>query len=43
MSIVTCDGGPGNQIEGIKEGLIIAEKLNREFVFPPIIQHYTFK
>ncbi len=41
FSMISCDGGPGNQIEGIKEGLIISEKLNREFIFPPIIQHYT--
>ena len=41
LSIISCDGGPGNQIEGIKEGLIMAEKLNRDFIFPPIIQHYT--
>lgn len=41
FSIISCDGGPGNQIEGIKEGLLMAEKLNRDFIFPPIIQHYT--
>ncbi len=41
FSIISCDGGPGNQIEGIKEGLIMAEKLDRDFIFPPIIQHYT--
>ena len=41
MTILTCDGGPGNQIMGIKEGLLIANILNREFIFPPIIQHYT--
>ncbi|MAZ55183.1 MAG: hypothetical protein CMP55_05210 [Flavobacteriales bacterium] len=41
LSIISCDGGPGNQIEGIKEGLIMSKVLNREFIFPPIIQHYT--
>tara|TARA_B100001093_G_scaffold172210_1_gene165019 strand:- start:4416 stop:6398 length:1983 start_codon:yes stop_codon:yes gene_type:complete len=41
ITILTCDGGPGNQIVGIKEGLLIANILNRKFIFPPIIQHYT--
>ena len=40
LTIISTDGGPGNQIVGIKEGLIIAEILNRELIFPPIIQHY---
>ncbi len=41
LSVISCDGGPGNQIEGIKEGLLLSRALNREFIFPPIIQHYT--
>lgn len=40
LALISTDGGPGNQIVGIKEGLIISEILNREFIFPPIIQHY---
>ncbi len=40
ITILNCDGGPGNQIMGIKEGLLIANLLNREFIFPPILQHY---
>ena len=30
-----------NQIVGIKEGLLLSKMLDREFIFPPIIQHYT--
>lgn len=41
LSIITNDGGPGNQIVGIKEGLMISIILNRKFIFPPIVQHYT--
>lgn len=41
LSIISTDGGPGNQIVGIKEGLIMAKHLNRKFIFPPIIQHYV--
>lgn len=40
LSVLSCDGGPGNQLIGIKEGLIMAKYLNREFIFPPILQHY---
>jgi hypothetical protein len=40
LSILSCDGGPGNQVVGIKEGLMMAKYLDREFIFPPIIQHY---
>ena len=41
LTLLTCDGGPGNQIVGIKEGIILSKYLNKEFLFPPIIQHYT--
>ena len=40
FTVISTDGGPGNQIVGIKESIIIAEILNRKFIFPPIIQHY---
>ncbi|MDA9216223.1 2OG-Fe(II) oxygenase [bacterium] len=41
LTIIPCDGGPGNQVMGIKEGLILSKYLKRNFIFPPIIQHYT--
>ncbi len=41
LTIISTDGGPGNQIVGIKEGLIMSKILNKEFIFPPIIQHYV--
>ena len=41
LSIISTDGGPGNQIVGVKEGLLMSKYLKREFLFPPIIQHYV--
>ena len=41
LTIIPCDGGPGNQIMGIKEGLLLSRYLKRTFIFPPIIQHYA--
>jgi hypothetical protein len=41
LTIIPCDGGPGNQVMGIKEGLLLSKYLNRKFIFPPLIQHYT--
>ena len=41
LALISTDGGPGNQIVGIKESIIIAETLNRQFIFPPIVQHYV--
>lgn len=41
LSIISTDSGPGNQIIGIKEGLLISKYLKRKFIFPPIIQHYV--
>lgn len=38
---LSSNGGPGNQVVGIKELLIMATHLNRTFVAPPIIQHYV--
>lgn len=34
------DSGPGNQIVGIKEALILAKLLNRICIIPPIRDHY---
>ena len=33
--------GPGNQIYGIKEALIIAKYLDRTLILPPIYSHFT--
>ena len=41
LTIIPCDGGPGNQVMGIKEGILLSRYLKRTFIFPPIIQHYT--
>lgn len=41
LSVLSTNGGPGNQIVGIKEGLIMSSILKRKFIFPPIIQHYV--
>ena len=41
MLLLSTDGGPGNQLVGIKEGLLMSKVLDRLFYFPPIIQHYT--
>lgn len=41
LTVLSTNGGPGNQIVGIKEGLIISNILQRKFLFPPIIQHYV--
>lgn len=38
---LTADSGPGNQIMGIKEALIMGDILNRVVLLPPIHQHYT--
>jgi hypothetical protein len=35
------NGGPGNQVIGIKEALIIAHYSSRVLICPPIVQHYT--
>jgi hypothetical protein len=35
------DSGPGNQIVCVKESMIMARRLGRQIVFPPIRQHYT--
>ena len=41
LSIISVNSGPGNQLVGIKEGLLMSKYANRTFVFPPIIQHYV--
>ena len=38
---ISVDSGPGNQIIGIKESLILSKLLNRKLIFPYITQHYT--
>lgn len=38
---ITPDSGPGNQIVGIKEALIMSYYTNRICILPPICQHYT--
>ena len=41
LTIIGTDGGPGNQIVGIKEAIIMAKILERKLLFPPILQHYV--
>ena len=38
---IPCDGGPGNQIVGIKEALLLSRYLKRTCILPPIREHYT--
>ena len=38
---ISVDSGPGNQLIGIKESLILSKFLDRELIFPYISQHYT--
>jgi hypothetical protein len=40
ITLIPDDGGPGNQIIGIKECLIISRLLNRICLIPPIREHY---
>ena len=40
ITLIPADGGPGNQIIGIKECLILAILLNRICIIPPIREHY---
>lgn len=40
---ITPDSGPGNQIMGIKESMLVAKFLNRICILPPIHSHYTNK
>lgn len=41
VHIISCNGGPGNQIVGIKELIMIGLTLNKNILLPPIIDHYT--
>ena len=40
ISLIPAKSGPGNQIIGIKECLILSNLLNRECIIPPIREHY---
>jgi len=40
ITLIPADSGPGNQIIGIKECLILSELLNRICIIPPIREHY---
>lgn len=40
ISFIPANSGPGNQIIGIKECLILSNMLNRVCVIPPIREHY---
>ena len=40
ITLIPTDSGPGNQIIGIKECLILAKLLNRICIIPPIREHY---
>ena len=41
LTNINTDGGPGNQIVGIKEAMIMAKILDRKLLVPPILQHYV--
>lgn len=40
LTLIPADSGPGNQIIGIKECLILSKLLNRICIIPPIREHY---
>ena len=40
ITLIPADGGPGNQIIGMKECLILSKFLNRICIIPPIREHY---
>ena len=40
ITLIPCDSGPGNQIIGIKECIILSKLLNRICIIPPIREHY---
>lgn len=40
ITLIPPDSGPGNQIIGIKECLILSKLLNRMCIIPPIREHY---
>ena len=40
ITLIPADSGPGNQIIGIKECLILSKLLNRICIIPPIREHY---
>ena len=41
ITTISTDGGPGNQIVGIKELIIMSTILKRDLIIPPILQHYV--
>jgi len=41
FTTISTDGGPGNQIVGIKEAIMASTILNRKLIIPPIMQHYV--
>lgn len=41
LTTISTDGGPGNQIVGIKELIMMSTILKRELVIPPLFQHYV--
>ena len=41
ISLIPADSGPGNQVVGIKECLLIAKLINRTCLVPPIREHYV--
>ena len=40
ITLIPADSGPGNQIIGIKECIILSKLLNRTCIIPPIREHY---
>ena len=40
IAFIAADSGPGNQIVGLKECLILSKLLNRTCIIPPIREHY---
>lgn len=40
ISFIPADSGPGNQIIGLKECLLLSILLNRRCIIPPIREHY---
>jgi predicted 2-oxoglutarate/Fe(II)-dependent dioxygenase YbiX len=40
ITLIPADSGPGNQIIGIKECIILSKLLNRICIIPPIREHY---
>ncbi|MDP6098513.1 MAG: 2OG-Fe(II) oxygenase, partial [Gammaproteobacteria bacterium] len=41
LLLISTDSGPGNQIMGFKEALLMGAILKRKVLLPPVYQHYT--